>query len=83
MSRRFMTLLERVSRVREMIDREQRSSAASPVRLIRMKQLYLSLSEKLRRMTKQQLIRMASAPRFRSERIFHSAHSSPAYPGRW
>ncbi|CAA2138904.1 hypothetical protein [Hyphomicrobium sp. ghe19] len=83
MSRRFMTLLERISRVREMIEREQRSNAASPVRLIRMKQLYLSLSEKLRGLTKQQLIRMASAPRFRSERIFHSAHSAPAYPGRW
>jgi hypothetical protein len=83
MSRHFMTLLERVSRVREMIDREQRSNAASPVRLIRMKQLYLRLSEKLRRLTKQKLVRMASAPRFRSERIFHSARSAPAYSGRW
>ncbi|WP_045836642.1 hypothetical protein [Hyphomicrobium sp. 99] len=83
MSRRLITLLERVSRVREMIDREQRSNAASPVRLIRMKQLYLRLSENLRRLTKQQLIRMASAPRFRSERIFYAATPARSFSGRY
>ncbi|MGO4685136.1 hypothetical protein [Hyphomicrobium sp. 2TAF46] len=74
MSRRFITLLERITRIREWIDREQRSSATSPVRLIRMQQLYLRLSESLRGMTRQRLIRMASAPRFRSERTFYGAH---------
>jgi len=74
MSRRFITLLERVTRIRDWIDREQRSSAPSPVRLIRMQQLYLRLSESLRGMTRQRLIRMASAPRFRSERSFYGAH---------
>lgn len=74
MSRRFITLLERITRIREWIDREQRSSATSPVRLIRMQQLYLRLSESLRGMTRERLIRMASAPRFRSERTFYGAH---------
>ncbi|RUP10801.1 hypothetical protein [Hyphomicrobium sp.] len=78
MSRRFITLLERVTRIREWIDREQRSSAPSPVRLIRMQQLYLRLSENLRGMTRQRLIRMASAPRFRSEGSFYAAQ-----PARW
>ena len=70
MSRRFITLLERITWVREMIEREQRSSAPSQVRLIRMKQLYLRLSDSLHRLTRQRLIRMASAPRFKSQRIF-------------
>ncbi|HET6390950.1 hypothetical protein [Hyphomicrobium sp.] len=82
MSRRFITLLERLAWVREMIDREQRSGAPSPVRLIRMKQLYLRLSQNLRQMTKQRLIRMASAPRFKSRRAFSMAPAR-TLPGGW
>lgn len=83
MSRRFITLLERVTRIREWIDREQRSSAPSPVRLIRMQQLYLRLSESLRGMTRQRLIRMASAPRFRSERPFYAGQPAGAFSKGW
>ncbi|MBS0240082.1 MAG: hypothetical protein JSR89_16830 [Proteobacteria bacterium] len=83
MSRRFITLLERVTRIREWIDREQRSSAPSPVRLIRMQQLYLRLSESLRGMTRQRLIRMASAPRFRSEGPHYSAQPAGAFSQPW
>ncbi|MBS0268091.1 MAG: hypothetical protein JSS54_03815 [Proteobacteria bacterium] len=83
MSRRFITLLERVTRIREWIDREQRLSAPSPVRLIRMQQLYLRLSESLHGMTRQRLIRMASAPRFRSEGSHYSAQPAGAFSQRW
>lgn len=80
MSRRFVTLLERITWVREMIEREQRSTTPSSVRLIRMKQLYLRLSDSLHQMTRQRLIRMASAPRFRSKRVF-SMTPSGSLPG--
>jgi len=83
MSRRFITLLERVTRIREWIDREQRSSAPSPVRLIRMQQLYLRLSENLRGLTRQRLTRMASAPRFRSEGSFYTANPARTLSGYW
>jgi hypothetical protein len=74
-----MTLLERVTRVREMIEREQRSNTASPLRLFRMKQLYLRLTQNLRKLTRQRLIAMASAPRFRSGRIFGSTRPTPTF----
>jgi hypothetical protein len=83
MSQRFMTQLERATRVREMIEREQRSSSPSPMRLIRMKQLYLHLSASLRRLTEKRLIAMASAPSFRPQLVFRSVYSGPAFSGRW
>ena len=61
---RFLVVLERVTRLRELIDREQRSAAPNGMRLMRMKQLYLQVSRSLRRLTEKRLIAMASAPRF-------------------
>ena len=83
MSRRFMTLLERATRIRELIDREQSLPAPSPMRLMRMKQLYLHLSASLRRLTEKRLVAMASAPRFRPQIVFHNVKSAPAFSGRW
>ncbi len=83
MSRRFLVLLDRAARIREMIDREQKSPAPSNMRLIRMKQLYLQLSRSLRRLTEKRIIAMASAPRLRPEIIFLNVQSAPALSGRW
>jgi hypothetical protein len=83
MSRRFLVLLERATRIREMIDREQRSPVPSWMRLMRMKQLYLKLSRNLRNLTEKRIIAMASAPRMRPEIVFHNVRSAPALSGRW
>ncbi|MFT3730427.1 MAG: hypothetical protein QM780_03235 [Hyphomicrobium sp.] len=83
MSRRFLILLERATRIRELIDREQRSAAPNVLRLMRMKQLYLSLSSSLRKMTEKRLVAMASAPSFTPRIAFPSAHSGPVFSGRW
>ena len=83
MSRRFMVLLERSARIRELIDREQLSPTPNAMRLMRMKQIYLKLSRGLRSLTEKRLIAMASAPRLRPEIVFHNIRSIPAFSGRW
>lgn len=83
MSRRFLILLERATRIREMIDREQQSSAPSAMRLMRMKQLYLKISRSLRRLTEKRIVAMASAPRLRPDVVFRNVRSAPALSGRW
>ena len=83
MSRRFLILLERATRIREMIDREQQSPVPSAMRLMRMKQLYLKISRSLRRLTEKRVIAMASAPRLRPDVIFLNVRSAPALSGRW
>lgn len=72
MSRRFLVLLERAARLREMIDREQRSPAPSAMRLMRMKTLYLEISGRLRRLTEKRLVAIASAPRFQPRIVFRT-----------
>jgi hypothetical protein len=83
MSRRFLVLLERATRIREMIDRELQSAAPRAMRLIRMKQLYLQLSRRLRTLTEKRIIAMASAPRIRPNVVFLNVRSTPALTGRW
>jgi hypothetical protein len=83
MSRRFVTLLERAARIRELIEREQQLPAPSATRLMRMKQLYLHLSANLRKLTEKRLVAMASAPRFRPQLVFRDVRSAPAFSGRW
>jgi len=51
MSRRFLILLERATRIREMIEREQQAAAPNSIRLMRMKQVYLMISRRLRGLT--------------------------------
>ncbi len=72
MSRRFMTLLERATRIREMIDREEHSVSPSPTRLMRLKQVYLLLSANLRKLTEKRIIAIASAPRFQPRIAFRN-----------
>lgn len=83
MSRRFLVLLQRATRIREMIDREQRSSTPSFTRLMRMKQLYLSLSRQLRLLIERRVVAMASAPRMRPDVVFASVRATPALSRRW
>jgi hypothetical protein len=83
MSRRFMHLLERTTRIREMIDREQRSPAPSAMRLMRMKQLYLQLSQNLRSLTRKRVIAMASAPRLRPDILLLNTRLAATLTGRW
>jgi hypothetical protein len=83
MSRRFVTLLDRATRIRQLIEREQQLPAPSPTRLMRMKQLYLHASASLRKMTEKRLVAMASAPRFRPQLVFRNTKSAPAFSGRW
>ncbi|MET0409286.1 MAG: hypothetical protein ABW006_13055 [Hyphomicrobium sp.] len=83
MSRRFLVLLERATRIREMIDREQKAHAPNTIRLMRMKQLYLLLSRSLRSLTEKRIVAMASAPRLRPEVVFHNVRSAPALSGHW
>ncbi len=80
---RFLILLERATRIRELIDREQQSPAPSAMRLMRMKQLYLQISRSLRRLTEKRFIAMASAPRLRPNVVFLDIRSAPALSGRW
>ncbi len=80
---RFLLLLERATRIRELIDREQRLPAPSSTRLMRMKQLYLQISRSLRRLTEKRLVAMASAPRFRPQIVLRNANPAPALSGRW
>ncbi len=83
MSRRFMVLLDRATRLREAIDREQQLSSANPIRLMRMKQIYLRMSASLRGLTEKRVIAMASAPRLRPDVIFSNVRSAPALSGHW
>lgn len=83
MSRRFLILLERATRIREMIDREQQSPSPSAMRLMRMKRLYLSISRSLRSLTEKRIVAMASAPRLRPDVVFRNVRSAPALSGHW
>jgi hypothetical protein len=83
MSRRFAILLERASRIRQMIEREQLLSTPSASRLMRMKRLHLRLSRDLREFAAKRLIAIASAPRLRPELIFTSVNSAPVSTHRW
>lgn len=83
MSRRFLVLLQRATRIREMIDREQRSPTPSFTRLMRMKQLYLTLSRQLRLLIERRVVAMASAPRMRPDVVFGSVRATPALSRRW
>jgi hypothetical protein len=83
MSRRFLVLLERAARIRELIEREQQSPAPSFMRLMRMKQVYLMISRRLRSLTAKRLVAMASAPRLRPDVVFHNVRSAPALSGHW
>ncbi|CCB64656.1 MULTISPECIES: hypothetical protein [unclassified Hyphomicrobium] len=83
MSRRFLVLLERAARIRELIDREQQSSAPNAIRLMRMKQVYLMISRRLRSLTEKRIIAMASAPRLRPDVVFRNVRSAPALSGHW
>ena len=70
MSRRFLVLLERATRLRDLIDREQHAPAPNAMRLMRMKTLYLEISGRLRRLTEMRLVSIASAPRFQPRIAF-------------
>src|SRR6185312_2399445 len=70
MSRRFVTLLERTEKIRQLIEREQRVANPNAVRLMRLKRLQLRLAKGLREMSAKQLIAMASAPRLRPKIVF-------------
>jgi hypothetical protein len=83
MSRRFVTLLERTTIIRRLIEREERSPKPNAVRLIRLKKLQLWLSERLRAMSAKQLIAMASAPRLKPEIVFRNVRSAPAFARGW
>ncbi|HML30301.1 MAG TPA: hypothetical protein PKE16_15990 [Hyphomicrobium sp.] len=83
LSRRFLVLLERATRLREMIDREQQSTAPNAIRLMRMKQLYLMISRRLRSLTEKRIVAMASAPRLRPDVVFRNVYSAPALSGHW
>ncbi|MBS0250747.1 MAG: hypothetical protein JSR78_06740 [Proteobacteria bacterium] len=83
MSRRFLVLLERAARIRELIDREQQSSSPNSIRLMRMKQVYLTISRRLRSLTEKRVIAMASAPRLRPDVVFLNVRSAPALSGHW
>ncbi len=83
MSRRFLILLEHATRIREMIEREQSSAAPNSMRLMRMKQVYLMISSRLRGLTEKRIVEMASAPRFKPDIVFHNVHSAPALSGHW
>ncbi len=83
MSRRFMVLLERATRIRQLIDREQQSGKSSPIRLMRMKRLYLSISQSLRSLTEKRMVAIASAPRMRPDVLFLNVRSAPALSGNW
>jgi hypothetical protein len=72
MSRRFLILLERAARLRDLIDREQHAPVPNAMRLVRMKTLYLDISGRLRRLTEKRLISIASAPRFQPRLAFRA-----------
>jgi len=75
MSRRFVTLLERTEKIRQLIEREQRVANPKAVRLMRLKRLQLRLAKRLREMSAKQLVAMASAPRLRPEIVFRNVGS--------
>jgi ABC-type arginine transport system ATPase subunit len=83
MSRRFMVLLERATRIRELIEREQQSKSPSAMRLMRMKRIYLSISRNLRGLTEKRLVAIASAPRMRPDVVFLNVRSANALSGHW
>ncbi|MBA2127335.1 hypothetical protein DLM45_14040 [Hyphomicrobium methylovorum] len=74
----FSTLLARATAIREAIEREERLGALDSVKLMRLKNLHLRLSARMR-----DLIAMASAPRLRSNFLYARANSTPAIPHRW
>jgi hypothetical protein len=83
MSRNFLILLERATRIRDMIDREQASPAPNNQRLMRKKQIYLNASRHLRNHSIKRIIGMASAPRLRPDVVFSNVRSAPALSGHW
>lgn len=83
MSRRFLILLERAARIRELIDREQQSTSPNAIRLMRMKQVYLMISRRLRSLTEKRIVAMASAPRLHPDVVFRNVRSAPALSGHW
>lgn len=64
MSRRFYDLLQRATRVRTLIEEEQRRRVPDLLRLMRLKALALKLKERLNGQLGARLVAMASAPRF-------------------
>jgi hypothetical protein len=78
MSRRFLLLLERATRFRDLIEREQKAHAPSAIRLMRMKQIYLVISSRLRRLTEKRVAAMSSAPRLRPDVVFLNVRATPA-----
>lgn len=74
MSGRYLSLLERRSLVRLLLERKQQSQNPSLVWLIRLKRLDLILAAKLRGLAERKLTQMASAPRFRPVLVSASAH---------
>jgi uncharacterized protein YdcH (DUF465 family) len=83
MSRRFVTLLERIAEIRHLIEREESSAAPRSVRLMRLKKLQLQLSESLREISAKQLIAMASAPSFKPKLVFRDVQSASAMSRGW
>lgn len=82
MPRRFTTLLDRASRMRRLIEEEQKSQHPDAFRLIRMKNLYLRLSASLKGLNARQMIKMASAPRLKPIVVYSTVRSAPAF-SRW
>jgi hypothetical protein len=73
MSRRFLVLLERATRLRDTIDRERHATAPNAMRLMRMQKLYLEISSRLRRLTEKRLLSIASAPRFQPRLAYRAS----------
>jgi hypothetical protein len=83
MSRRFITLLERAARMRQLLEREQRRPGANIVRLMRLRYLDLRLAKSLRQQTAERLVSMASAPRRRPDLLFATIKATPTSFHRW
>jgi hypothetical protein len=79
MSRRFVNLLERTKKIRQLIEHEERAPNPSAMKLMRLKRLQLWLAERLREMSAKQLIAMASAPRLKPEILFRNVRSVSAF----
>lgn len=80
MSRRFITLLERAARMRQLLEREQRRPGANVFRLIRLKHLNMRLTKSLRQQTAKRLVSMASAPRRQPDLLFATLTATPTPP---
>lgn len=65
LARRTTTTLERLMRLGATISRERRQAGADGLRLMRLNALSLRLKDRLRRLTAERAVRIASAPRLR------------------